>query len=1630
MVTEKFTTLDELLALLAERAKKELKTKDSARFIDFLPIYFAMAAPDALQQRSIDQLFAIAHSQWLLLAERRPGHRVVVVQPPEHQAPALSQDSTRSKSKAKAKAATPKLSGSELAHSELARSELAIVTTVMDDMPFLMDSICMAIRDAGSAVDWAMHPILGVERDADGKLLKVTEPDRAITAESLIYIACTPLPGADTDVDAYKHLQARIEQVLQDVYRAVNDYPAIKAKLYEVADAMSVEAEESRVFLRWLGDDQFSLFAYNISHARQVKGELKLTPDPAASLGLTAVGCSLADREQQISPNVKHSPHSDLSHPLITKADTRSTIHRPQYLDVISVNHCNEQGEVQSVHHFIGVFASEVYSKRPRDIPLIRRKIERILERSQLREGSHSGKHLRNILHQLPRDELFQASEDELFVIANGVRALRDRHPLRLFMRRDAYSRFFSCLIYLPRDDYSREIRDQVCQQLMALCQGRALERSVEFLRDGHALIHCIVHGDVASVGDISVSEVERQLQSATRTWREQLGSQLGDYPRAARQHWATAFPLSYQEHHSVNDAVNDIHYLEQLSDTNTLLPCLVTANDADGKVCPNTLNLYSWKQPIALSDVLPTLENFGLRVIRQEPFEIPGPDGNTCWLQVFTIAVTGDCILAADEQKTYFEAAFSATWTGIAENDGHQRLVLSAGLTWRQVVCLRTLTKYLIQTGLPHSQRYMEKLLADNADIAHLLLQLFSARFDPTLKPAARKKQVDSLSSDLNAKLDTVVTLDADRVLRAYTGVVHAALRTNFYQTDADGQAKPWVSIKLNPKMVPDLPLPLPWVETFVYSPEVEGIHLRGGKVARGGLRWSDRREDFRTEVLGLMKAQMVKNAIIVPVGAKGGFVVKRGDPSNREEWQKRGIACYETFNSALLDITDNRVGNAIVKPTDVVCYDGDDPYLVVAADKGTASFSDIANGIAEQHGFWLGDAYASGGSDGYDHKKMGITARGAWESVKRHFRELHKDIQKEAFTCIGIGDMSGDVFGNGMLLSKETRLLAAFNHQHIFIDPTPDPKRSFKERERLFKLARSGWGDYKTETLSTGGGIYLRSAKSIKVSAEAKKALHLDKDSYTPTDLISALLLAPVELLWNGGIGTYIKASTESDQDVGDRANDSLRVNGRDLRCKVIGEGGNLGCTQRGRIEFALHGGHINTDAIDNAGGVHSSDREVNIKIPLNQLMQSDQLTRAVRNPLLHEMTDQLIHAVLDDSYRQSTSLSVQANHAPLMLDAHSGLIRSLEREGLLDRAVEFLPDEDTLKERSKQDIGLTRPELAVLMSYSKMSLFNAILESDVPDDPYFDDMLLGYFPTQLVERYRDSVLAHRLRREIIATILANHTVNHLGCTFVQRCHDELGFNRGELAKAFALTYDIYQGELFWRALSALDNVIASTMLDTLSERVTGLFKHLSTWLVTHPKGDISSAKFCAELGHDIHAVQALLPDCLPTGYRHKWQHMVDKLRGENMPPATAVLMANSLVGGCLPDIVQLARDTKIALDKVATVYFWVGERIHIVNLLESVTNLPADSKWPALARHTLRDDCYRLHQKLVAKVLQHKGDSPEARWGAWYDEQAKATHFALQRLDELITAKATDFMALTVASRLLDQVAQGAA
>lgn len=1560
----------------------------------FLHAFFELASSEALAARTPDALIELIKRHWELAQQRPPGDPIITLIP-------------------------PKKSG-----------QLAQLITITDDMPFLVDSISMAIRDAQTAIDWMVHPVLNVRRDDNGALCSIDGIYQGQgVAESFVHMEFEPLAN-QAEYDA---LGDSVTRVLSDLRQVVTDFPAMLQRLQQAADQISTastdrnheDSEEAKAFLAWLAQDNFTFLAVLRTEICPQSEPLTLITDEAMGLGLARAGECYANSDQFIAPQQEMARYVH-SGPLvvITKAMERAHIHHPNYMDVVSVKRLNDDGDVIGTDRFIGLLSSDAYIKRPSDIPIIRLKVDAVLARSRLPVNSHSGKHLRDIIYQLPRDELFQCSQDELFKTCMGIRALRDRHRLRLFLRRDRYGRFYSCMVYLSRDHYSTQMREQVCDELMTLCNGQSYERSVDFLRDGLARIHCIVRISPDTHLTLTVEQAEQRLQHVTRSWGDQLRAILAEHKQvgmAAVRRYVDAFPLSYQHQVTPLDAATDLLYLLQLSEDAPFFVRL-GVNDESRCATPNLVTLYSWDTPIVLSQVLPILENFSLQVARQSATVVSPKRGVNLWIHQFKVSLVGESPLSGVRQREYFEAALLAGWQGLAENDGLNRLVLLAGLRHRQVLCLRVITRYLIQTELPYSQHYMEQQLTEHAALAKLLVNLFEARFDPQNTAQRRQQQAIITAQAIDHALEQVQSLDADRILRAYLSVIRAALRSNFYQQDSDGNDKPYVSLKLDPSVVSELPKPLPHIETFVYGPNVEGIHLRGGLVARGGLRWSDRREDFRTEVLGLWKAQLVKNAIIVPVGAKGGFVLKGPEPEHPQQRQQLGRNAYVTFISGLLDITDNREGGTIIPPDGVVRHDGDDPYLVVAADKGTATFSDLANDTAARYNFWLGDAFASGGSAGYDHKKMGITARGAWESVKRHFIELGKDIQAEPFTVVGVGDMAGDVFGNGMLLSPHIRLVAAFNHQHIFIDPTPDTDASFAERQRLFNTPGSSWDDYDRQALSEGGGIWPRSAKRISLSAQAQQALGIHVSTLTPNELLRAILMAPVELLWNGGIGTYVKGSTESHADVGDRANDAIRINGRQLRARVVGEGGNLGLTQRGRVEFALEGGRINSDAIDNSGGVHSSDREVNIKIVLNRRMAAGDLSRDDRDTLLESMTAELASAVLSDNQIQSLAISLLFYQSRERLQEHLHHMRLLEREGRLDRHVEDLPDDDGLAERRAKGLGLTRPELGVLLSYSKNALFEALLDSPVLDDPLFDDTVLRYFPSAMASQCRQALLEHDLRRELIATVIANRIVNRLGFAHAHRYADEHGVPLWLAAKGFCLADAVCSGETYWGAVDKLSGVVSSDVQFRLYGRITGLLKHISAWMITRGHGEPPLGETIDHYREGIRRCEALLPQCLGNSYRQEWQQAVEGMMGDGVPQAIAQTMANTMVLGSAMDIVDLANVLSVELDVAAEAYYLVGDRFNVLWLLSRILALPVAGRWQALARANLREDTYRLQRQITARVLAFPGDNAAARFEGWQTQHAHTVNFAMDRIERLQTDTGDDFMTLAVGVRAL--------
>ncbi|HET9389229.1 MAG TPA: NAD-glutamate dehydrogenase [Steroidobacteraceae bacterium] len=1311
---------------------------------------------------------------------------------------------------------------------------------------------------------------------------------------------------------------------------------------------------------------------------------------------------------------------------ILTKANSTATVHRGEYLDYVGVKDFDDRGRVCGEHRFLGLWTSTAYHRSPRDIPVLRRKVQQVIEHFGLDPQSHDGKAVLNVLETYPRDELFQAAVEDLIRIARGVVNLYERRTVRLLVRRDPYNRFYSCLIYVPRDRYNTEVRQRIEQIILEGFAGRSVETQVQISGSNHARAHVVVHTDPESRQKVDLAAIERRIAEAALTWTDRLREVLiqhkgeaGGLALAGR--YRRSFPMAYEEDVEPRDALDDLADLEALREP--------SATPADVKTGALRLSLHRPPQqkaervhlkivklgdPVPISDLLPMLENFGLRVISERPYELAWPEGGAAWIQDFELEHRDRLPIEIARVEPTFKEAFLAAWRGDVENDGFNRLLLVAGLAAREIAVLRAYCRYLLQTGVPFSQAYMERTLAANAAIARNLIRLFERRFDPDRTAAARgaPREAEKLVAQLRADLDSVTSLDEDRILRAYLNVVEATLRTNFYQAD-----RSYIAFKLDPAKIPDLPLPRPKFEVFVYSPRVEAVHLRMGYVARGGIRWSDRREDFRTEILGLMKAQNVKNTLIVPVGAKGGFVCKKLPTGTREEIQAEVVACYQTFIRGLLDLTDNIVAGRIVPPPRLVRRDPDDAYLVVAADKGTASFSDIANALSLEYGYWLGDACASGGSAGYDHKKMAITARGGWECVKRHFREIGVDIQKQDFTVIGIGDMSGDVFGNGMLLSRHIRLQAAFDHRHIFLDPAPQAATSFAERRRMFDLPRSSWDDYDRKKLSRGGGVFARSAKSIPLSAEAGSMLGMTSGSATPNEIIRAILRMPADLLWNGGIGTYVKASEETNAEVGDRTNDAVRINGMELRVKVVGEGGNLGFSQRGRVEYALGGGRLNTDFIDNSAGVNTSDVEVNIKILLNPLMQAGKITRGERNKLLARMTNEVAALVLRNNYLQSQAISTLELQAAARLAEYQHLIRTLERSGELNRALEFLPPDDELGERRKRGAGLTRPELSILLAYSKIWLTHHLLDSDVPEDPYLSSELVRYFPAPVQERFPRAIGQHRLRREIITTATTNSLVNRMGPAFVPRAQEDSGAEPAQIARAYTAAREIFDMRETWAEIEALDTKVPAKLQYSMAFQTSRLLRHVTYWLLAHRKRELQVDAAVAEFRKGVRQLQAEITEVLSGSDRERFEKVRREHLDAGVPPKLAERIASLGAHNAALDIVEIAAHHEVSVAEAARAYFEVGARVGLDWLREQIEQLSVEGPWQAIARTGLRGAAMRIHRRLTERVLSKESGNAAARVSAWAEAGRGDIALWQRTLAEMRASGANDFATLSV-------------
>ena len=1477
--------------------------------------------------------------------------------------------------------------------SELPRDVLEIIGR---DRPFIVDSVMGEIGAQGYDILAMFHPIVQVRRGPAGE--RLDEGGRCL-AESMIQVHLPPL-----DELSRRTLIEGVTATLEDVRVAVEDWTDMRAQMDEAiahleqakTHAAPDELAEACEFLRWLRDDHFAFLGCRV-YDFEVSGDGTMAQRHPTVRLETGRGV-LRDPDRHVlrkgSEPAVLTPAIEtfLREPspiIVAKANMKSRVHRRVYMDYIGVKRYREDGAVIGEARFVGLFTAEAYDQSASAVPLIRRKVRRVLERAGKTPGTHSAKKLRNTVENFPRDELFQTDENDLLQISLGILHLHDRPRTKLFIRRDQFDRFVSALLFVPRDRYNSKVREQAGELIREAFGGRLSAFYPQFGDGSLARVHYIIGLNPFDHPEPDMADLERRVARLARTWEDDLETHVRrTAPEAIRLRMSAyhdAFKAGYRELYDPEEALKDVLKLESLDSPDKV--AVRVYREPDDKDNELRLKIYRVGKPVSLSRVMPVLENLGLYVVQETGFPVDrrGRDGGLVdRAYVHDFEMKSDAIQGQplDVLGPNLEDALLAMAERRAEDDGFNRLIVEIGVTWREAAFLRTCARYRQQTGLDPSQAIQEEALAAYPDIAKGLLHLAKVKFDPafTQDQKERSDAVWDASEKLRKALDDVASLDHDRALRRIFHLVEATLRTNFYQTGKDGQFKPRISIKIASELLEELPLPKPYREIFVWSPDVEGVHLRFGPVARGGLRWSDRRDDFRTEVLGLVKAQQVKNAVIVPVGSKGGFYPK-ALPRNgsREEVFEAGREAYKTFIRGLLDLTDNIVDDAVVHPEATVCWDDEDPYLVVAADKGTATFSDTANGLAtDEFDFWLGDAFASGGSAGYDHKKMGITARGAWESVKRHFREMGKNIQTEPFTVIGVGDMSGDVFGNGMLLSKQIRLCAAFDHRDIFIDPDPgDPETMWNERKRLFDLPRSSWQDYDKSLISEGGGIFSRSAKSIPLSPEIKALTGLTKDAVSPTELMNALLKAEVELLWFGGIGTYVKATHEQHWEVGDKTNDALRVNANEVQAKVIGEGANLGFTQAARIEYGHHGGRAYADFIDNSAGVDSSDHEVNIKILLRPMVRNGDMTREDRDKLLESMTDDVARHVLRHNYDQTLALSMAVHTAVADLDAHERFMLRLEELGQLDREVEVLPSSEGVRALKARGQGLTRSELAVLNSYAKITLFDQLVASDVPDDPHFKSMLTNYFPAAL-HKFSDAMEGHRLKREIVSTVLANQMINLGGPTFVHRAIDSTTASVPAIARAFEAGREIFGFDEMTRAINALDNEAPAGVQISLHEEIIRLLRRQTYWLVRRGRNQAGPAansitdvveSYRPGVQNLRSMVHEIISEHERRGVRTRKKAFIDA--GAPADLAQAVAELRPLTSST--DVIDMANAHDWPLASTAYIYHATGARFRFDKLRGLGGEVSSDQHWDRLAVRRLMEDFYASQQKVTASAMR---------------------------------------------------------
>lgn len=1521
---------------------------------------------------------------------------------------------------------------------------------LLDDMPFVVDSVRQCLTREGVVVRNVNNTVVEVTRSGDkkgkashtkntGQLLELCNTKSPEShAEAISCLDCAHINDS---------LLAQIEEALRltlsHVAAAVKDFHPMCQQAMSIRESLAAavslpvnqsDQSEALAFIDWLLDNHFTFLGYEAYKIRKVKKDRVMELQEDSLLGVSRLKADLKKRVR-LGGLPKGTANLILKKQLcnFAKSSNLSRVHRPAYYDYVLLKEFDNKGNVVTEHRFLGLYTSSVYFQTVQDIPIVRHKVDSVLKHSGFSPNGHSIKDLLQVINVFPRDELFQITEKQLLKTAVEITQIQETQVCKLFMRKDSYGKFYSCLVYIPRDIFNTQVREDIQEFLEQKLQARESEYNTYMSESPLVRLHLTIRvQDIQNV-QVDVAELERQLVQLVKPWDEYFLDALlcVFHDRDAdllHETYTEIYPASYKETYSGEEGVEDIAFIENVIASRKLGLDLCVCDPE--KQPALRFKIFSYQDQLFLSDVAPILENLGLNILSEKAYELNLQDGHRVWLHDFSVFDQKLQDELNPELKANFEEAFLAIWEKRVDDDQFNALVIHGGLNWRDVALLRAYSAYLKQIQFGYTAQFIASTLANHGAICRSLVDYFYAHFDPE-SPAKQRKSLPKLEASLVDAIDEVSNLSEDSVLRAYLNLFKATQRTNYFQSDASGNSKDYFSFKFIPRHIANMPRPRPSYEIFVYARNMEGVHLRGGKVARGGLRWSDRLEDYRTEVLGLVKAQQVKNSVIVPVGAKGGFVVKE-QAADRSGFMELGIACYRTFISGLLDITDNLVEGQLVPPEKVVRRDDDDPYLVVAADKGTATFSDIANSIALDYGFWLGDGFASGGSNGYDHKQMGITAKGAWVSVQRHFRELGIDVQKQDFSVIGIGDMSGDVFGNGMLLSRHICLKAAFNHLHIFIDPDPDAAASFRERQRLFRKPRSSWADYKQDLISKGGGVFSRADKAITISKQMKLAFAIEEDRLTPDELINRLLQSPVDLIWNGGIGTYVKSSRESHAEVGDKTNDGLRVDADELRCKVVGEGGNLGLTQAARIEYGLNGGISVTDFVDNSAGVDCSDHEVNIKILLNELSNKGKLTEPRRNKLLESMTDDVAELVLQNNYSQVQSIGIACAQAELRHREYSDLTAFLEVQAGLDRSLEFLPDSDAFEERSAKQQYLTRPEIAVLTSYMKMHLKATLVEAEYLDQDYLLRYLHAAFPAKLVKNYRSELEHHPLRREIVATQLANEVVNVLGCSFVYRMVDSTASTVADVVKAAVIAMDCFAIHEDWARIEALDYKVPAEIQAEMMSRIVRLVRRATRWFLRNRRGQLEFAAEAKALTAAIARFKKMLPDKLPAEFEEMFESKMAHLLNHKVPKPLALEICRADFMFPATSLVEVSKSTGESLSSVVDIYYSLGERLQLNWLGRMINQLPVSNYWQALARETYLDDLSWQQRALTCNVVNYSKSkkSASSKLNHWVEEHEIRIERSSKMLLSLQAEPNPDYSMFSVALRELLTLAQSTA